>query len=53
MSNADAPSTHRGAEHLTRCPHSTLKRTTARYTKQSFRRIPGTRGYTRILDGET
>jgi hypothetical protein len=46
------PSTHRGAAHFTRCNHSTLKATTKRYQRQTFRRLPGTRGYTRILDGD-
>jgi hypothetical protein len=30
-----------------------MKRTTRKFQRQTFRRLPGTRGYTRILDGES
>ena len=44
------PSTHRGAKHLSRCPHSDLSRTTRKYRPVHTRRLPGTRGLTVVLD---
>ena len=52
MSGEDGTSTHRAAKHFSRCPHSDLKRTTKRYQRQTFKRLPGTRGVTVVLDGE-
>jgi hypothetical protein len=51
MSNADSLSTHRAARHDGRCQHSELTRTVKRYQRTAFRRIPGTRGLTPVLDG--
>lgn len=45
------PTTHRGAAHFSGCKHSTLRDTTKRYQRQTFRRLPGTKGVTVVLDG--
>lgn len=50
MSSADSLSTHRGARHLTKCRHSTLRDTTKPFTRVHFKRLPGTRGVTPALD---
>ena len=52
MSGEDALSTHRAARHDGKCRHSELTRTMKRYQPTKFRRLPGTRGYTRILDAD-
>lgn len=52
MSSEDGTSTHRAAKHFSRCRHSTLAETTKRYVKRAFKRLPGTRGVTVVLDGE-
>lgn len=51
MANQNAPSTHRGAAHFTRCTHSTLRATTRKFQRPTYRRLPGTRGVTVVLDG--
>lgn len=51
MSGQDALSTHRAARHFSGCKHSTLRETTRRYQRQTFRRVPGTKGVTVVLDG--
>lgn len=50
MSGEDALSTHRAARHDGKCQHSDLTRTTKRYQRQTFRRLPGTKGVTVVLD---
>jgi hypothetical protein len=52
MSGEAGTSTHRAAKHFSRCKHSTLEATTRKYRKQTFRRLPGTKGVTVVLDGE-
>lgn len=51
MSGEDGLSTHRAARHDGKCIHSDLTRTTKRYVKSRYKRIPGTRGLTAVLDG--
>jgi hypothetical protein len=51
MSGEDGLSTHRAARHDGRCIHSDLTRTTKRYIRRTFKRLPGTRGVTELLDG--
>lgn len=52
MSNEDGLSTHRAAQHFTRCRHSTLEATTKRHRGlPKLRPVPGTRRVTIVLDG--
>jgi hypothetical protein len=50
MGSADSLSTHRGARHLSTCRHSTLRDTTRPHRPVQFRRLPGTKGITVVLD---
>lgn len=47
-----SPSTHHGPVHLTECEHSTLAETTRPYAPKKFRRLPGTRGLTPVLEDD-